>query len=41
MGNTVPYSCYERWGKRTPDGPLINYNPEMVKKRNSSISFIC
>ncbi|KEG00799.1 conserved Plasmodium protein, unknown function [Plasmodium vinckei vinckei] len=28
MGNTVPYSCYERWGKRAPDGPLINYDPE-------------
>ncbi|SBT74960.1 conserved Plasmodium protein, unknown function [Plasmodium malariae] len=31
MGNTVPYSCYERWGKRTPDGPLINYDPQIVK----------
>ncbi|SBT75927.1 conserved Plasmodium protein, unknown function [Plasmodium ovale] len=29
MGNTVPYSCYERWGKRTPDGPLIDYDPQM------------
>ncbi|EUD66962.1 hypothetical protein C922_02546 [Plasmodium inui San Antonio 1] len=26
MGNTVPYNCYERWGKRTPDGPLLNYD---------------
>ncbi|CAG9479879.1 conserved Plasmodium protein, unknown function [Plasmodium vivax] len=28
MGNTVPYNCYERWGKRTPDGPLLNYDPQ-------------
>ncbi|KJP89118.1 hypothetical protein AK88_01204 [Plasmodium fragile] len=27
MGNTVPYNCYERWGKRSPDGPLLNYDP--------------
>ncbi|GAW79765.1 hypothetical protein, conserved [Plasmodium gonderi] len=36
MGNTVQYSCYERWGKRTPDGPLLNYNPQ--KLNNGSLA---
>ncbi|CRG93176.1 conserved protein, unknown function [Plasmodium gallinaceum] len=37
MGNTVPYSCYERWGKRTPDGPLINYNPQIPNNGSMAI----
>ncbi|CRG98940.1 conserved protein, unknown function [Plasmodium relictum] len=37
MGNTVPYSCYERWGKRTPDGPLINYDPQMPNNGSLTI----
>ncbi|SOV11410.1 conserved protein, unknown function [Plasmodium sp. gorilla clade G2] len=37
MGNTVPYNCYERWGKRTPDGPLLNYDPQMPNSGTLSV----
>lgn len=38
MGNTVSYSCYERWGKRTPDGPLISFDP--AKSKNGNLSHL-
>lgn len=38
MGNTVSYSCYERWGKRTPDGPLFSFDP--TKSQNGSLSHL-
>lgn len=36
MGNAVPYNCYERWGKRSPDGPLIHFDPS--KPNNGTLS---
>lgn len=38
MGNAVSYSCYERWGKRTPDGPLFNFDP--TKSQNGCLSHL-